>query len=159
LLSAQQTLGKELDMEHSLHFISVLSSFLFTGAAIYINLVEHPARMACGTEIAVSVFGPSYRRAAPVQVTLAMVATVGGVWSWLLGGHVLWLVGAVLIFSVIPFTLLVIMPINKQLLASELDAKSPTTRALLARWARLHCVRSVASLIASCIFLALAIRA
>ena len=28
-----------------IQFIAVLASSLFTGAAIYINLVEHPARM------------------------------------------------------------------------------------------------------------------
>jgi uncharacterized membrane protein len=115
--------------------------------------------MSCGTEIAASVYGPSYRRAAPVQVTLALVATIAGVLSWLVGGHVLWLIGALLIFSVIPFTLLVIMPINKRLLAPGLDTKSPTTGVLLAHWDRLHSVRSIASLIASCLFLALAIRA
>jgi hypothetical protein len=31
-----------------LEFIAVLTSMLFSGAAIYINLVEHPARMNAG---------------------------------------------------------------------------------------------------------------
>lgn len=146
-------------MEQLIHFISVLSSFLFTGAAIYISLVEHPARMSYGIEIAVTEFAASYRRAVPIQVSLALVATAAGVLSWLVGGHVLWLVGALLIFSVIPFTLFVIMPTNKQLLTLGLDKKSPTTSVLLARWARLHGMRSIASLIASCLFLALAIGA
>ena len=52
-------------------FIAVLACGLFTGAAIYINLVEHPARMQWGVEIAVTEFAPSYRRAAVVQVSLA----------------------------------------------------------------------------------------
>jgi hypothetical protein len=33
-------------------FIAILCTTLFTGAAIYVTLVEHPARMACGTELA-----------------------------------------------------------------------------------------------------------
>jgi len=45
-------------------FIAVLAATLFTGAAIYINVAEHPARMECGTVVAATVFGPSYRRAA-----------------------------------------------------------------------------------------------
>ena len=32
-----------------LEFIATLSEGLFCGAAFYINLVEHPARMSCGT--------------------------------------------------------------------------------------------------------------
>jgi hypothetical protein len=30
-------------------FMAVLAAMLFSGAAIYVNLVEHPARMECGT--------------------------------------------------------------------------------------------------------------
>ena len=45
-------------------FVAILSAVLFSGAAMYINLVEHPARMECGTRLAATEFGPSYRRAA-----------------------------------------------------------------------------------------------
>ncbi|MBA2413697.1 MAG: DUF1772 domain-containing protein [Burkholderiaceae bacterium] len=58
---------------------------------------------------------------------------------------------------VIPFTLLVIAATNQQLLAPGLDKNSPATRSLLQRWGRLHAVRSVVSLIAAGLFLALAI--
>ena len=59
-------------------FVAILAATLFSGAAIYINLAEHPARMECGTEFAVTVFGPSYRRAAVLQVILALTATIAG---------------------------------------------------------------------------------
>ena len=35
-----------------LQFIAVLASAIFAGAAIYINFVEHPARMGCSIELA-----------------------------------------------------------------------------------------------------------
>ena len=140
-------------MEQVLHFICVLSSALFSGAAIYISLVEHSARMSCGVEVAAAEFAPSYRRAVPVQVSLALIATIAGVASWWFSGNVCWLIGALLIFAVIPFTLLVIAPTNKQLLAPGLDRKSPATMQVLERWGRLHGVRSVVSLLASCLFL------
>ena len=72
-------------------FIAVLTSMLFSGAAIYINLVEHPARMECGTELAATVFGPSYRRVAVMQAALALAATVAGTCVWLLSQEVVWL--------------------------------------------------------------------
>ena len=39
--------------------IAIVVSGLFAGAAIYINLVEHPARVSCGTPLAVREFAPS----------------------------------------------------------------------------------------------------
>ena len=56
-----------------LEMISTLSAGLFAGAAIYINLVEHPARMECGTVLAVTEFAPSYHRATYMQAGLAAV--------------------------------------------------------------------------------------
>src|SRR5688572_21366940 len=63
-------------MIEALQFAAICGSGLFAGAALYINLVEHPARMECGTELAATVFGPSYKRAAVMQVALAAVATI-----------------------------------------------------------------------------------
>src|SRR5206468_5807429 len=48
----------------------VLACGLFTGAAVYISLVEHPARMKCGVELAATEFAPSYRRATIMQANL-----------------------------------------------------------------------------------------
>ncbi len=141
-------------MQETIQLLAALSCTLFTGAAIYINLVEHPARMACSTELAATVWAPSYKRATVMQVTLTIVSTVTGVASWLMGGGIMWLAGAIFIFAVIPFTLIAIMPTNKKLLDPELDRASETTRAPLQKWARLHAVRSILSLAASIIFLA-----
>ena len=138
-------------------FLTVLTAVLFTGAAVYINLVEHPARMECGTELAATVFGPSYKRAARMQVILALTATAAGILVWLTGGGIMWLIGALCIFSVIPFTLVVIMPTNKKLLDPALDRSSAVARDLLQSWGRLHAVRSILSLLASLIFLLLLI--
>ena len=41
-------------------FIAAFVRGLFAGAAIYCGIVEHPARMNCGTELAASDFPPSY---------------------------------------------------------------------------------------------------
>jgi hypothetical protein len=133
--------------------IAALSSALFAGGAVYINLVEHPARMSCGTEIALSEFAPSYQRATVVQVSLAVTAALAGVVAWLMTDAALWLVGAICIVAVIPFTLVFILPTNHRLLESGRDARSEETRRLLDKWARLHAVRTVLSVLASLLFL------
>ena len=145
-------------MLEAMQFVAVLSCTLFTGAAIYINLVEHPARMGCGTELAITEWAPSYKRAVGMQVPLAVVSTVAGVVSWFMTNEMLWLFGALLIFAVIPFTLIVIMLTNKILLDPGTDRTSATTYALLEKWGTLHGGRSILSLIASLIFLFLLLR-
>jgi hypothetical protein len=140
-------------------FAAILSAMLFSGAAIYINLVEHPARMECGTELAAPMFGPSYRRAAVMQAGLALAATISGIGAWLIDGRPGWLVGALLIFSVVPFTLIAIRPTNNQLLDPALDRTSEAAHRLLQHWGKLHAARSMVSLAASIFFLWLALSA
>jgi hypothetical protein len=38
--------------------LATLAAGLFTGAAVYITFVEHPARVSCGSALAVTEFGP-----------------------------------------------------------------------------------------------------
>jgi hypothetical protein len=126
---------------------------LFAGAAIYINAVEHPARLSCGTELAVREFAPSYHRATVMQVPLAAIGCVTGLWSaWLLRDP--WLaLGAILLIAVVPFTLAAILPTNKRLLDPNLDPRGDRAAELLARWGRLHATRSVLSSAAFVLFL------
>ena len=125
----------------------------FFGAAIYINLVEHPARISCGQELAVREFGPSYARASVMQATLAIVGCVVGLIAAWQRRDVQTAIAAVLLGLVVPFTLIVIFPTNKQLLAPDLDSTSESAGVLLSRWNRLHAVRSVLSGIAFALFL------
>ena len=136
-----------------LALLATLSAGLFAGAAIYINLVEHPARMQCGTALAVTQFGPSYHRAAVMQASLAVVGALSAVVVWMMSAKLSWLIGGIVLAAVIPFTLIVIFPTNKQLLDPALEKDSQRAWQLLTRWGRLHAVRSVLSLIAFVIFL------
>lgn len=140
-------------MVHLIAGAAVLLCTLFTGAAIYINLVEHPARLTCGTEAAVRQWAPSYKRATIMQGVLALSAALTGGATWFHGEGIAWLWGGLLIFAVVPFTLLIIRPTNQRLLAPGRDLASAETRQLLERWGRLHAVRSSLGLAASVVYL------
>lgn len=142
-----------------LQFIAVISSAIFAGAAIYINVAEHPARMGCDTKTAVTVWAPSYKRAYFMQASLAVLSFVSGIAIWLLSGGIMWLLAATFIGAVIPFTFIVIMPTNQKLLAPERDPSSAETRELLVKWGNLHAVRSILSFIALVIYVALLLKA
>jgi hypothetical protein len=140
-------------MIQAVQFIAVLASALFAGAALFISVVEHPARMGLDTKTAASQWAPSYSRATWLQAPLAILGLVGGVGAWLLGEKIGWLVAALILGAVVPFTYGVIMPTNHKLLAPGRDLGSAETRELLVRWGQLHAWRTILSLIATVIFL------
>lgn len=133
--------------------LATLSCGIFAGAAIYINLVEQPARLSCGGILAVTQWRPSYKRGTALQAPLALLGSIFACLSWWPNKNPAWLVGGVILFAVIPFTLVVILPTNKKLESEELDLYSTQADHLLRLWGRLHAVRSGLSFLAFLIFL------
>ncbi len=135
--------------------LATLCAAIFAGAALYINVVEHPARMSLGAAAALAEWAPSYRRATLMQAPLAVIGLAAGIAAWALGAGILWLVGGALLGAVVPFTLLVIFATNKQLLDPAIAGDLDRARVLLTRWNRLHAVRSALGLGALVTFLLL----
>jgi hypothetical protein len=135
-------------MLHLAEFVALVCTGLFAGAAVYVNVAEHPARLGCDTRTALAQWAPSYARATLMQAPLAIVGLVAGCAAWWLGGGTVWLTAGTLLGAVVPVTLLVIMPTNRALLEPSRDPASPATRELLRRWGRLHALRSTLSLAA-----------
>jgi len=126
-----------------LEILTTIAAGTFAGAAIYINVAEHPARMALDTAAAARQWAPSYARATLMQAPLAVAGLLTGAGAWLAGGGTGWLLAGLLLGAVVPFTLIVIMPTNRRLLDPSRDLASSETRDLLGRWAKLHAVRGV----------------
>ena len=136
-----------------LELIATLCAGLFTGAAIYVNFVEHPARLETGTASAVKQWRPSYRRGTIMQASLAVIGLLAALGAWLQGRGTPVLIGGLLLGVVVPFTLIVIFPTNRQLSDSGLDEGSPKAAALLGAWNRLHAVRTVSGFLAFVVLL------
>lgn len=104
--------GSAGELHMLLLILSTACTGLFCGAALYVNLVEHPARMSCGPELALREFAPRYQRATILQVSLATGGlALGLAAAWQL--HDPWVdVGAVLLGASILFTLIVVFPTN-----------------------------------------------
>ena len=128
--------------------LSFICIGLFAGAALYVSVVEHPARMSCDLPVALAEFRPSYKRAAVMQVILAVIGVTGAIVAWYLGRGTSTLVAAIVFATVVPWTLIVIMPINRQLLDETRTSATAETDVLLKKWGRLHNVRTIASLLA-----------
>ena len=128
--------------------LATLATALFAGAATYVTLVEQPARLMCPTEVAIAEWRPSYARATQMQASLAVAGTLLGIAAGMAGEGLVWVVAGFVLSGVVPFTLIVMWPTNKRLEDPALELSSAEARDLLARWGRLHAVRTAISLAA-----------
>jgi hypothetical protein len=135
--------------------VAALTAGTFFGAALYINLVEQPARMSCGVALAVTEWRPGYKRGTLMQAPLAVVGSIAALLAWWPGRNIGWLIGGALFLLVVPFTLVAILPTNKRLESQELDIHSDETGRLLRRWGRLHAIRTILAGMAFLIFLSI----
>lgn len=129
-------------------FLATLCAGLFAGAAGYISLVEHWARLRAGPSVALAQFRPGFPRARGIQASLAVVGGGSALMSWLVSGRASWLLVALILFGIVGFTLVSIRPVYNALLSPTLTADSPQAREILARWGHLHHVRSTLGLLA-----------
>jgi hypothetical protein len=129
-------------------YLAVLCAGLFAGAAGYISLVEHWARIQAGAAVALAQFRPGFPRARAIQASFAVGGGAFASLACLSGSGASWLLVALLLFGIVVFTLVRITPVYNRLLDPALTSDSPETSRLLAQWGRLHHVRSVAGLLA-----------
>lgn len=131
---------------------TLILATLFAGAAIYILVAEQPARLALTDAPLLLHWQESYPRAARMQAGLAVLASLVGVLAFWRARSPLWLVGAALMLANLPFTLIVIAPVNNALLALGVEQAGAGSRALIERWGSLHAVRAGLSVLATAAF-------
>ena len=140
-----------------IEILATLCAGTFFGAAVYINLAQHPATLEAGGEFASNFFPPMYSKASTLQIILALGGTVLGIISWFLSDNTYWLIGVVFLVSVVPITIFFIKPINDQLLNPAHRLESEEVVVLLKQWNPRHWVRSgVSSVAFFCYLMAIA---
>ena len=138
--------------------LALIVAALFAGAALFVNVAEHPARLKLDDRAALIEWKASYERAAVMQASLAIVGFLLGALSWWQTGRWLWLIGALVLLANWPYTLLCILPTNRTLKAADPAVAGPQTRALIESWNRLHAGRTALGLAATLIFLWASVR-
>ena len=142
-------------MQTFFELLAALASGLFTGGALFIHFVEHPARMELGPALAIPSYAAMYKRAAKMQPLLAFLSFFSGAAAWLAGANAWWLISGIIMLLLFPYTFLLMMPLNRELADPGLDKNSSRAAELLAHWGNLHQYRALIGLIAFIIFLLL----
>jgi len=133
--------------------LALIVAALFTGAAFYINVAEQPARLGLDDRALLAEWKPAYVRGFTMQASLAVAGFLLGVAAWWTTRDELWLAGAVVLVANWPYTLLIIMPVNRRLEAIAPDAAGPESRALIVKWGGLHARRTMLGAVATLLFL------
>ena len=133
--------------------LALATAAAFTGAAIYISVAEQPARLTLDNKALLAQWLPSYARGFAMQASLALASALFGLLAFWLTRDWRSLVGAALIFANWPYTLLAILPVNKRIAATPLDAANAETRGLIETWGRLHAGRSALGVSATLVYL------
>ena len=127
--------------------VALTVAAIFTGAAVYVNVAEQPARLSLDDRALLAEWKPSYKRGAVMQASIALIGCVLGLVAWWQTSHTGFLIGAAAMVAPWPWTLLAIKPTNDALLAT--DQAGPPTRALIEKWGMLHAVRTALGALAT----------
>jgi hypothetical protein len=132
--------------------LALTAAAIFTGAAIYVNFAEQPARLLLEDRALLAEWKHSYKRGAAMQAPLALVGFGLGLIAWWQLSLAGFLIGAIAMIAPWPWTIFGIKPTNDALLATDLEQAGPQSRALIVRWGGLHAVRTALGAIATIAF-------
>jgi hypothetical protein len=124
----------------------------FFGAALYINIVEQPARLALGPGAMVREWAPSNRRGFVMLATLAVISAILAYVHFGRTGDVRWLIGGMVILASWPYAYFVMVPVNIWLCALPATAARSAVRELMRDWGLLEWGQTAIGLSACCLF-------
>jgi hypothetical protein len=140
----------------TLHLVGEMALTLaaaFAGTAFYVGFAEHPARLGLDDASGLKQWKPSYAAGYTMQASLAALSGALGLLAAWMSHDWRWLIGATLILSNWPYTLIAMMPTNQKLQATALAGAGLETRHLLERWGRRHALRTALGIAAAVTYL------
>jgi hypothetical protein len=133
--------------------LALLTAAFFSGAAFFINFAEQPARLRLDPKSLYMQWSESYRRGFKLQAPLALVCGIMGLAAFYISHDWRWLLGAAFILANMPFSILMMMPLNRKILATSAESADAETVLEIKRWGTLHAVRTLLGACATAIYL------
>jgi hypothetical protein len=117
------------------HFATACAFF---GAALYVNAVEQPARLALDARAMVREWTPSNRRGFTMLALLAIVSAFSAYPEYIRTGDVRWLMGGTIVLASWPYAFFVMIPVNGLLYGTRRKAPASVIRELMREWGLLE---------------------
>src|SRR5882757_7433470 len=121
-----------------LGLLTFAAASAFFGAALYINLVEQPARLALDARSMVREWVPSNRRGFILLSSLAIVSAILAYADFARIGDVRWIIGGTVIVASWPYAYFVMVPVNIWLCVVPANVARSAARELMRDWGLLE---------------------
>jgi hypothetical protein len=72
--------------------LALVAAAVFTGAALYVSVVEQPARLLLDNQALLTEWKPAYKRGTLMQAPLAIIGFLLGILAWWQIGNLVWMV-------------------------------------------------------------------
>ena len=115
-----------------LYAFAVAASFL--GAAVYIGVVEQPARLALSGRAMIQEWKLSNRRGTLTLSVFAVISVILAYVQFRTDGDVRWIIGGITILASWPYAYFVMMPVNVWLYAISPGRAVSPVRKLMRDW-------------------------
>jgi len=133
--------------------LALIAAAFYTGFALYIVLVEHPARMKLDNQSLLMEWKESYGRGHVIGPLTVVITALLGLITFFFNHEWLWAIGSLSILINVPYTIIFINPTNHKLLGTTPETANDETRSLVQKWTNLHIGRCIYSTITVILFL------
>lgn len=117
---------------------ALVAGSLLVGAALYINFVEQPARLALDDRAMTREWITSNRRGLILLTAFAVPSAILAYVQFGLTGDVRWLIGGIVILASWPYAYFVVIPVSVWLWTLPPDAPGSPVRSLVRKWGMLE---------------------
>ncbi|NQZ29987.1 MAG: DUF1772 domain-containing protein [Oceanospirillaceae bacterium] len=124
-------------------FLIIVGMGAIFGVALTASIVVHPILLAVSKPTAIEVFKPFFDKTHIIVIVLSMLVSGIALVASFLSGHWSWFIISLLMHLNGPYTLIFMMPLNRRLMAEDVDPHSEQTSNDLIKWGKLHAVRTV----------------
>jgi hypothetical protein len=150
--SSRSTLIQPAIRQMRADLLSFATACAFFGAALYVNVVEQPARLTLDARAIVREWTPSNRRGFTMLALLAIVSAFSAYPEYIRTGDVRCLMGATIVLASWPYAFFVMTPVNRLLYGIHRKAPASVIRELMREWGLLEWGQTAIGFGAACMF-------